>query len=157
MRRPLLIISAPLLMLLVAACGGSDNGGAVHFAWQSRDGGPVRLQLKDNDTYQTDVIVRNATDVTLRDAKLRLKQHNPTFGIEIAGTVTSTRTEHGYDGDYWRLGDLRPGASISFPLALWIETSPQLTSASGMDLTIELVSRDLDEPLVSTPLRVEAN
>ena len=79
------------------------------------------------------------------------------FGIEISGTVTSTRTEHGYDGDYWRLGDLRPGASVSFPIALWIETSPQLTSASGLDLTIELVSPDLDGPLVSTPLRVEAN
>ena len=144
-------------MLLAAACGGSDNGGSVHLAWQSRDGGPVRLQLKDNDAYQTDVIVRNTTNETLRDARLRLKPHRPLLGIEIAGTVTSTRTEHEYDGDYWRLGDLRPGASISFPLALWIETSPQLSSASGLDLTIELVSRDLNEPLVSTPLRIEAN
>ena len=157
MRRPLLFLTAPLLVLLAAPCGGSDNGGTVHFTWQSREGGPVRLQLKDNDTYQTDVIVQNSTDSTLRDAKLRLKQHNPTSGIEISGTVTSTRTEHGYDGDYWRLGDIRPGTAISFPLALWIETSPQLTSASGMDLTIELVSPDLDEPLVSTPLRVEPN
>ena len=155
MRRSLRFLTAPLLVVLAAACGGSDDG-AVHVAWQSRDGGPVRLQLKDNDTYQTDVIVQNATGGTLRDARLLLKQHNPTFGIEIAGTVTSTRTEHGYDGDYWRLGDLRPGTAISFPLALWIETSPQLTSASGLDLTIELVSRDLNEPLVSTPLRVEA-
>src|ERR1041385_937234 len=122
MRRRLLLLTAPLLAVVAAACGGSDNAGVVPFAWQSREGGPVRLQLKDNDTYQTDVIVQNATDGTLRDAKLRLKQHNPTFGIEIAGTVTSTRTEHGYDGDYWRLGDLRPGASVSFPLALWIET-----------------------------------
>ena len=157
MRRPLLFLTAPLIVLLAAACGGSDKEGTVHFAWQSRDGGPVRLQLKDNDTYQTDVIVQNATGGTLRDAKLRLKQHNPTFGIEIAGTVTNARTEHGYDGDYWRLGDLRPGTAISFPLGLWIETSPQLTSASGLDLTIELVSPDLDEPLVSSPLRVEAN
>src|SRR3954471_576730 len=139
MRRRLLFLFAPLLVLVAAACGGRDQAASVHFAWQSRDGGPVRLQLKDNDTYQTDVIVQNATGATLRDAKLRLKQHNPTLGIEISGTVTSTRTEHGYDGDYWRLGDLRPGASVSFPLALWIETSPQLTSASGMDLTIELV------------------
>jgi hypothetical protein len=80
-----------------------------------------------------------------------------TLGIEISGTVTNARTEHGYDGDYWHLGDLRPGASVSFPIALWIETSPQLTSASGLDLTIELVSPDLAEPLVSTPLRIEAN
>ena len=155
-RRPLLFIGAPLLMLIATACGGSDAG-TVHVTWQSRDGGPVRLQLKGNDTYQTDVIVQNATGGTLRDARLRLKPHNPLLGIEIAGTVTNTRTEHGYDGDYWLLGDLRPGASLSFPIGLWIETSPQLTSASGIDLTIELVSRDLDEPLVSSPLRVEAN
>ena len=157
MRRPLLFLAAPLLVVLAAACGGSDKGGAVHFAWQSRDGGPVRLQLKDSDTYQTEVIVHNATGETLRNARLRLKQHDPTFGIEIAGTVTSTRTQHEYDGDYWQLGDLRPGASISFPIGLWIETSPQLTSASGLDLTIELVSPDLHEPLVSTPLRIEPN
>jgi hypothetical protein len=156
MRRRLLILGAPLLLLLVTACGGSDEG-KVHVAWQSREGGPVRLQLKRNDTYQTDVVVRNATSETLRDARLHLKTHNPLLGIEIAGTVTNTRTQHGYDGDYWLIGDLRPGASLSFPIALWIETSPQLTSASGIDLTIELVSRDLDEPLVSSPLRVEAN
>jgi hypothetical protein len=144
-------------MALVTACGGSDNGGSVHFAWQSREGGPVRLQLKDNDTYQTDVVVHNSTGETLRNARLRLKQHNPTLGIEIVGTVTNARTQHEYDGDYWGLGDLRPGASLSFPIGLWIETTPQLRSASGLDLTIELVSPDLDEPLVSTPLRIEAN
>jgi len=115
------------------------------------------LQLKDSVTYQTDVLVRNDTEGTLRDARLRLRPHNPMLGIEITGTVTNTRTEHGYDGDYWRLGDLRPGESVSFPIGLWIETSPQLSSASGLDLTIELLSRDLDGPLVSTPLRVEAN
>src|SRR5436190_15413339 len=128
-RRRLLLLGAPLLVLLATACGGSE-GGAVHVAWQSRDGGPVRLKLKDNDTYQTDVLVHNATSETLHGARLRLKQHNPLLGIEIAGTVTSTRTEHGYDGDYWLLGDLSPGASVSFPIGLWIETSPQLTSAS---------------------------
>ena len=155
-RRPLLMLSLPLLMLMAAACGGSDAG-AVHVVWQARDGGPVRLQLKGNDTYPTEVIVRNATRETLRDARLHLKQHNPMLGIEIAGTVTNTRTQHGYDGDFWLIGDLRPGASLSFPIGLWIETTPQLTSASGLDLTIELVSRDLDGPLVSLPLRVEAN
>jgi hypothetical protein len=116
---------------------------------------PGASALKDNDTYQTDVIVRNGTSETLRDARLHLRKQNPVLGIAIAGTVTNARTEHGYDGDYWRLGDLRPGESVSFPIGLWIETSPQLSSASGLDLTIELVSRDLSEPLVSTPLRVE--
>ena len=101
-------------MLIAAACGGSDAG-AVHVVWQARDGGPVRLQLKGNDTYQTEVIVRNATRETLRDARLHLKQHNPMLGIEIAGTVTNTRTQHGYDGDYWLIGDLRPGAEPVFP------------------------------------------
>jgi hypothetical protein len=155
-RRLLLFLGAPLLILLATACGGSDAG-AVHVAWQSRDGGPVRLQLKGTDTYQTDVVVRNGTGETLRDARLHLKPHNPLLGIEISGTVTNTRTVHGYDGDYWLIGDLRPGASLSFPIGLWIETSPQLTSASSIELTIELVSRDLGEPLVSSPLRVEAN
>src|SRR5687767_14549986 len=119
-RRRLLLFGAPLLILLVTACGGSD-GGAVHVAWQSRDGGPVRLQLKRNDTYQTEVVVRNATNETLRDARLHLKTQNPLLGIEIAGTVTNARTQHGYDGDYWLIGDLRPGASLSFPIGLWIE------------------------------------
>jgi hypothetical protein len=145
-----------MLVLVTAACGGSD-GGTVHVAWQTRDGGPVRLELKENDTYQTDVLVHNATGETLRDARLHLKQNNPSLGIEIVGTVTSARTQHAYDGDYWNLGDLRPGEKLSFPIALWIETTPQLKSASGMDLTIDLVSRDLDEPLTSTALRVEAN
>src|SRR4051812_14773284 len=105
-RRRLLLLGAALLILLATACGGSDAG-TVHVAWQSRDGGPVRLQLKDNDTYQTDVIVRNATGETLRDARLHLKTHNPLLGIEIAGTVTNARTQHAYDGDYWLIGDLR--------------------------------------------------
>jgi hypothetical protein len=155
-RRPLVLLAAPLLALVALACGGGDRG-SVHVSWQARDGGPVRLQLKDNDTYQTDVLVRNSTGETLRDARLHLRQHTPLLGISITGTITNARTEHGYDGDYWRLGDLRPGESVSFPIGLWIETSPQLSSASGMDLTIELVSRDLAEPLVSTPLRVEVN
>jgi hypothetical protein len=155
-RRHFLALGATLLLLLVTACGGSDDG-AVRVAWQARDGGPVRLQLRENGTYQTDVLVHNASGETLRDARLHLRQHNPLLGIEIVGTVTNARTEHGYDGDYWRLGDLRPGQRLSFPIALWIETSPQLASASGIELTIDLVSGDLDEPLTSTPLRVEAN
>jgi hypothetical protein len=150
------LLGALILVALAGACGGSD-GGAVHVAWQSREGGPVRLQLKANDTYQTDVLVHNASSDTLRDVRLHLRQQNPTLGIGIVGTVTSTRTEHGYDGDYWRLGDLRPGQSVAFPLGLWIEVSPQVKGASGLDLTIDLVSRDLDEPLTSTPLRIEAD
>ena len=155
-RRPLLLFAVPLLFLLSAACGGS-NDGAVRVTWQAQDGGPVRLQLTSGDTYQTSVLVHNATGGTLRDARLRLRPHNPVIGIEVAGTVTNVRTEHGYDGDYWRLGDLRPSESVMFPIGLWVEISPQLRSTSGMDLTIDLLSRDLDEPLTSTPLRLEAN
>jgi hypothetical protein len=152
--RRLVLLTAPLLLLLSSACGGG-NDGAVHVAWQSRDGGPVRLQLKANDTYQTDVLVHNATSETLRDARLHLRPHEPRLGVGIVGTITNTRTEHGYDGDYWRLGDLRPGQSVSFPLGLWIEVSALVRNAPGLDLTIDLVSRDLDEPLTSTPLRIE--
>ena len=155
-RGPLLVLFAVSVLLVSTACGGSD-GGSVHVAWQSREGGPVRLQLRENGTYQTDVLVRNGTSETLRDVRLHLRQSNPKLGIEIVGTVTNARTEHAYDGDFWRLGDLRPGESVSFPIGLWIETTPQLKSAAGIDLTIDLVSRDLDEPLTSTPLRVEAN
>jgi hypothetical protein len=155
-RSSLLFLGALSLLLLTTACGGSD-GGSVHVAWQSRDGGPVRLQLQPNGTYQTDVFVRNDTGETLRDARLHLRPHNPKLGIEIVGTVTNARTEHAYDSDFWRLGDLRPGERVSFPIGLWIETTPQLKNASGIELTIDLVSRDLDEPLTSTPLRVEAN
>ena len=155
-RRLVLSLALPLLLLLLTACGGSDDG-EVRVSWQAREGGPVRLQMQENGTYPTNVLVHNASKETLRDAKLRLRPHNPVLGIQVTGTVTNTRTEHGYDGDYWLLGDLRPGESIMFPIGLWVEISPQLKSASGMDLTIDLLSRDLDEPLTSTPLRIEAN
>ena len=58
------------------------------------------------------------------------------------------------DDQLWPVGDLPPGARIAVPLSLWFEVAVPASQSHPVELTLSLVSPDLDFAVVSNPLKV---
>jgi len=143
-------------LLCLTACGGSDKPAALSVRWEASQGGPVHVNISDESpgVHQTYVYVHNGA-TPLRDARLRLRNvDSSSLGLGVGGTVTRAPTHIEGQDQVWELGDLEPGSSLRFPLGLWFDVSPQLESANGVSLKLELLSPDLQTPVESTKLLV---
>ena len=147
------------LAAAASACGGG-SGGDVSLSWQGVDGEQIQLEAASGagaPLYRTSVLIRNESNSTLRGAKLlfagALGARNAPAGFSV-GTVAPISSSFEGDAQTWAVGDLPPGAQLEVPLGLWFDVAINWTQSHPVELTLSLVSADLDAPVVSNPLKV---
>jgi hypothetical protein len=150
-----LLVTLALLASLAAGCGGGSD--SVSLVWKS-DGEEIRLDAtrQDGPVFQTQVYVSNDTGSVLRDARLRFRPEaarDAPVGFRV-GTVTPISSSFDGPDQLWRVGDLEPGARVAVPIGLWFNLDVLAQQSHPVELTLALVSPDLDRAIESNALRI---
>ncbi len=151
------LMAVALAALAATACGGGS--GSVKLAWQPSHGTDLQLAAANGQNppvYQTVIYMSNETNETLRDARVRFRPDaavNAPIGFHI-GTVAQVSSQFEGEDQVWPVGDLAPGAHVSMPLGLWFDLDHATHQDNPVELTLDLVSRDLTTDVASNALKV---
>jgi hypothetical protein len=151
-------LAGALMLLAGGACGGSAQG-TVRLVWQTPEGGEVGLSsaaLQDSTVFRTLVLVSNETGSTLRNARLRFqpkKARNAPASMHV-GTVTNIASVFEGDDQLWPVGDLAPGDRLAVPIGLWFNLDEAQRLSQTVELSLALVSPDLEQAVQSNALKV---
>jgi hypothetical protein len=156
MKLKLALVVVCLCALLAAGCGG--GGKRVEVKWESET---TQVKLADESskdggsTLRTTVYVSVGGDTTIRDAVVRLgdEELQTALGLSI-GTVTPISTEFQGDSRIWRLGDLEPGKRYGLSISLFFSSTHAEAAPERFELSVEVSSPDLAEPVRSNGLAV---
>jgi hypothetical protein len=144
-----------MVALLGAGCGGGRD--SVSLVWKSQ-AGELGLDAAAGQApvYQTLVYVSNDTGSLVRDARLRFQPgaaRNAPAGFRV-GTVTPISSSFEGPDQLWSVGNLQPGARIAVPIGLWFDFDVQARQAHPVELSLALISPDLDKVVESNHLTI---